>query len=53
MSEVTYDALKKRVAELEDKMRQIQAWHPTIATAPRRRIAEIRDIATAALGEEK
>ncbi len=47
------EKLQRRIAELEDKMQQILAWDPTIATAPRRRIAEIRDIAATALAGGK
>lgn len=42
-------ALEARIAELEGKMLQILEWHPTITTAPRRRISEIRQIAKSAL----
>lgn len=43
------EAQAARIEELEGKMRQILEWHPTITTAPRRRISEIREIAKSAL----
>lgn len=46
---VTIKAQTARIEELEGKMRQILEWHPTITTAPRRRISEIREIAKSAL----